>query len=65
MPKFVHIVYVHPLENGMPNLHKITGEREFQTKDMAMEYILTFNDSFARLEAVYYGRVNDETGELA
>lgn len=64
MTKYVHIVYVHPVELGEPNLHKVKHEIEFPTKDWAMEYILNFNTPGAPLEAVYHGRVNDATGEL-
>ena len=32
MIKFVHIVYVHPVELGLPNLHKVIREQEFETK---------------------------------
>lgn len=59
-----HIVQVHPVENGEPNLYKVKAEHEFDTKDMAMEYILNFNTSGAKMQAVYRGRVNTETGEL-
>jgi hypothetical protein len=62
--KYVHIVQVHPVENGEPNLYKVKHEIEFPTKDWAMEYILNFNTPGAPLEAVYVGRVNHETGEL-
>ena len=62
--RYVHIVQVHPVELGLPNLHKVKHEIEFPTKDTAMEYILNFNTPGAPLEAVYLGRVNHETGEL-
>ena len=68
MTKFVHIVYVHPVELGEPNLHKVELEREFETKEEAERWFNMFN-AFAEaadceLKAVYYGCVNDETGEL-
>jgi hypothetical protein len=74
MTKFVHIVYVHPVENGLPNLHKVKAEREFETKGEALrwvEYYNTLGDNMRKQgailpdqRAVYYGCVNDETGEL-
>ncbi len=70
MTKFVHIVYVHPVELGEPNLHKVKAEREFNTKEQADEWIHFYNlgDDERHIpratKAVYYGGVNDETGEL-
>jgi hypothetical protein len=68
MPKFVHIVYVHPVELGEPNLHKVKHEAEFQFYDDALNYVKQQNRMFKKagdaLEAVYYGCVNDATGEL-
>ena len=68
MTKLVHIVYVHPVENGKPNLHKVKAEREFATKEQADAWIVDHNklhDPYEwNYEAVYYGCVNDETGEL-
>jgi hypothetical protein len=68
MTKFVHIVYVHPVEQGLPNLHKVKDEREFADKTRADRWIKTFNelaqDEKEPYVAVYYGCVNDETGEL-
>jgi hypothetical protein len=74
MPKFVHIVQVHPVENGEPNLHKVKEEFEFETEEKAKEFIAEFNE-FQRhwinevrkpepVKAVYLGCVNDATGEL-
>ena len=68
MTKFVHIVYVHPVENGEPNLYKVELEREFRLKEEAERWFNMFN-AFAEaadceLKAVYLGRVNDATGEL-
>jgi len=65
MTKYVHIVYVHPVEMGEPNLHKVKHEQEFDTWKQAMGYVEHFNaHSKGGVEAVYYGRVNDATGEL-
>ena len=66
-----HIVQVHPVENCEPNLHKVKAEQEFNTKEEADMFILRynaqdgvgFNPNDLR-QAVYLGRVNDETGEL-
>ncbi len=68
MTKFVHIVYVHPVEQDKPNLSKIKAEREFATKEQADAWIVDHNslhDPYEwNYEAVYYGCVNDATGEL-
>lgn len=70
MTKYVHIVQVHPVENGEPNLHKVKEEREFDTKAGADAWIKIFNDiektygPKVEFKAVYRGRVNDITGEL-
>jgi hypothetical protein len=74
MTKFVHIVQVHPVELGEPNLYKVKAEREFGTKGEALrwvEYYNTLGDNMRKQgavlpdqKAVYYGCVNDATGEL-
>lgn len=65
MPKFVHIVQVHPVEQGEPNTYKVVREEEFAEKNEALRWIRDYN--LARVDetqAVYRGCVNDETGEL-
>lgn len=67
MTKYVHIVQVHPVENGEPNLHKVKFEWEFGTEKEANEAIEAFNWGAkfkGEFKAVYLGRVNDATGEL-
>jgi hypothetical protein len=73
MTKLVHIVYVHPVENGLPNLYKVLSEQEFGTKEEAENYVIKYNTEYAGVRfgnknpyrsASYYGCVNDETGEL-
>jgi hypothetical protein len=68
MTKFVHIVQVHPVELSEPNLHKVELEREFETKEEAERWAELYNDNekiFGNEDkAVYYGCVNDATGEL-
>jgi hypothetical protein len=68
MTKFVHIVYVHPVENGEPNLHKVREEKEFESHFNALQWIDIRNGRAEQkgeaLKAVYLGCVNDETGEL-
>jgi hypothetical protein len=64
MTQFVHIVQVHPVELGEPNLHKVKFEAEFDTVKQAEAFIEEHNAEIATLKAVYYGCVNDETGEL-
>jgi uncharacterized protein YciU (UPF0263 family) len=66
MTKFVHIVQVHPVYDGILQTHKVREEKEFGTKveaDDWIEYVnLKYKDD--NLKAVYLGCVNDETGEL-
>lgn len=64
MTKYFHIVQVHPVENGEPNLHKVLMEKEFDAKEDAMEAIEFHNSIHTTEKAVYLGCVNDETGEL-
>jgi hypothetical protein len=67
MAKFFHIVQVHPVENGEPNLHKVIKEQEFETKQMADLYIESYDEGAHEgisRKAVYVGCVNHETGEL-
>ena len=66
MTKYFHIVQVHPVEQGEPNLYKVIREQEFETKQLADLYIESYNKVHADdlIKAVYTGRVNDETGEL-
>ena len=65
MTKYFHIVQVHPVENGEPNLYKVKAEHEFDTKEQADFWINMCNHMASeRAKAVYLGRVNDATGEL-
>lgn len=71
--KYVHIVQVHPVENGEPNLSKVVREIEFAGpagKQAAERYIELYNAHpepdrhNGPTQAVYQGRVNAATGEL-
>jgi hypothetical protein len=64
MTKFVHIVQVHPVELGKPNLHKVLKEFEFETKEAAEDAVEVWNEVMTENQAVYYGCVDDATGEL-
>ena len=64
MTKFVHIVQVHPVELGEPNLHKVKMEQEFDTWEEAVHWVRLFNYPETDVKAVYLGCVNDATGEL-
>lgn len=64
MTKFFHIVQVHPVENGEPNLYKVLEEFEYTTKEDAEAIIWHWNETWTDRKAVYVGCVNDETGEL-
>ena len=68
MTKFVHIVHIHPLELGEPNLDKVKHEEEFKTLKEAEIYHWKYNsapDYAGKTRAVYQGRINAETRELA
>ena len=68
MTKYVHIVYVHPVENCEPQLHKVIAEFEADTKEAAIRYAEWYNEVTPEgtklKQAVYYGCIDDETGEL-
>lgn len=64
MTTYKHIVQVHPVENGEPNLYKVKKEFEYDTEDEAKESVSFWNQTFSDTLAVYRGRVNDATGEL-
>ncbi len=64
MTKFVHIVQVHPVYDGIVQTHKVKTEFEFATQEAAEDAIELWNDSVTNTKAVYLGGVNDETGEL-
>jgi hypothetical protein len=64
MTKFVHIVQVHPVENGEPNLYKVIQEKEYDTKYGALGAVMDYNLIYKKTQAVYLGCVNDATGEL-
>ncbi len=67
---FKHIVQVHPVELGRPNLHKVRLEKEFNTASEAQAYIARFNETALKeagkeiVRAVYNGKVDVKTGEL-
>lgn len=64
MTTYKHIVQVHPVENGLPNLAKVKQEREYDTKNGALAAMMDYNLIYKKTQAVYLGRVNDTTGEL-
>jgi ferritin len=67
MTKFVHIVQVHPVYNGIVQTHKVKHEAEAETKEEAEAFIKWYNTeqcTDGTMMAVYLGCVNDETGEL-
>lgn len=68
MTQFVHIAQAHPVENGLPNLHKVVEEREFDNVTQAEAWIDCYNHNARMMKveqlAVYTGCVNDATGEL-
>mgnify|MGYP006284051069 CR=1 FL=1 len=67
MTKYFHIVQVHPVYNGILQTHKVRWEFEFETMEEADTFIADYNKGATDLgafTAIYYGCVNDETGEL-
>ena len=67
MKIYKHIVRIHPVENGEPNLHKVRAEHEFWFEASAKKWAEGMNkvesmDDDPENMAVYCGRVNDETG---
>lgn len=66
MTQYKHIVQLHPVENGEPNLSKILLEKEFDTKWDAMRCVGYFNGYLGKDPesdvAVYHGCVNLESG---
>ena len=59
----VHNVQVHPIHAGHINDHKALIEREFDTKQEAIEYRDWFNREVTNRIAVYQGAIDTETGE--
>jgi hypothetical protein len=68
MTQFVHIVQVHPVENGVVQTQTVVMEQELPTKEQVDYFIELYEimNKTAHLgeRAVYYGCVNDATGEL-
>jgi hypothetical protein len=68
MTQYKHIVQVHPVELGEPNLHKVKREEEFEHLWQAEKCVEWLNMDYEahkkELKAVYLGCVNCETGEL-
>ena len=61
--KIVYNVQVHPIYAGHINDHKVLIEREFDTKQEAIEYRDWFNREVTNRIAVYQGAIDTETGE--
>ena len=68
MTKFVHIVQVHPIVQGILQTHKVKEEFEFDEQWKAETCVEWMNKDYElhnpELRAVYLGCVNDATGEL-
>jgi len=68
MKTYKHIVQVHPVESGVPNLYKVKEEKEFESHFNALIWVEIRNaraeQKGEELKAVYLGQVNDVTGEL-
>ena len=61
--KIVYNVQVHPIYAGHINDHKVLIEREFDTKQEAIEYRDWFNREVTNRIAVYQGAIDTKTGE--
>ena len=59
----VHNVQVYPIYSGHVNDHKVLIEREFDTKQEAIEYRDWFNREVTNRIAVYQGAIDTLTGE--
>ena len=62
-----HIVKIHPIEKGEPNLYTVEHEAESDTKEDAEAFVQWYNNeqcTDGSMKAVYYGQVNNATGEL-
>jgi hypothetical protein len=64
MTKLVHIVYVHPVYDGILQTHKVVKEMEYSEYEFAEATVNHYNETATQTRAVYLGCVNDETGEL-
>jgi len=53
--KCLHIVRIHPVEGGQPNLHKVKKELDFNTLKEAQDAVQLWNDSVTNTQAVYFG----------
>ena len=56
--KSVHIVSIHPLENGEPNLTKIQKEFKFDDMKNAKEFVEAWNTHGLMTQANYGGLIN-------
>ena len=68
MTTFAHLVQIHPIEMGEPNLDKVEHEEEFKTLKEAEIYYWRYNSNpehAGSTRAVYQGRVNCTTRKLA
>ena len=65
---YTHVVRVHSVVNGKPNLSKVKAEFMYDEKREAYQRIELMNEDFEALnlsmKAVYAGCLNNETGEL-
>jgi len=62
--RYVHIVYVHPVYDGILQTHKVVKEMEYSEYEFAEAAVNHYNETATQTRAVYYGCVNDATGEL-
>ena len=60
---YTHVVQVHPMENGEPNLHKVEKEFEYNDLESAEICIQHWNETATHTKAVYTGCVNNASGE--
>jgi hypothetical protein len=69
--RHVHVLAIHPVENGEPNLNKVMHKQEFPTRDIAMGHVLNFNKNSqlntgpgTKMAAMYHSRIDNATGEI-
>jgi hypothetical protein len=60
---YTHVVRIHPVENGEPNLHNVVKEFDYSELESAENCIEHWNETATYTKAIYTGCVNNATGE--
>lgn len=66
MTQHKHIVQVHPIENGLPDLNRVELTMKFNTQKQANKWITNYNNTErhfnVELKAFYSGHTNTKLG---